>query len=195
MLGVLSYDQILDQLTASFNLSFSNGRIPPVRMVGIIFARPESPLAAKEIVPNLDYFHYRSGEHLDFFCAGYGADYADDPDRKSQINVGDVGWKFNPNRFNAILKAMEKRSDWKYSGGTDLILTNARFDPATSRVSLDSESVMKCYLDEMIRIKAIPSVEEFFERIIKYAKSASGDDPTWGFSDSEGLHAGKRSLY
>ena len=194
MRGVLSYNQILDQLTASYSLSFSKGRIPPVRMVGILFARPNSLLASKEIVPNLDHFHYRSGEHIDFFCAGYGADDPRDPDRGSQISVGDVGWKFNDNRFNEILNEVETRSNWHHSGGTDLILTNARFDEDAGRASLDFETVVKCYLDEMIRIKAIPSVEEFFERIFRYAKSASGDDPTWGFSDAEGLHRGKRSL-
>jgi hypothetical protein len=194
MRGILSYDQMLAEMTSSFNLSLRNGRIPPVRMVGILFARPTSRLAKEEIVPNLDHFHYRSGEHIDFFCAGYGADDRDDPDRKSQIEVGDVGWRFNSNRFNAICVELEKESNWEYSGATDLILTNARFDRAKGQTVLEFETMVKCYLDEMIRIKAIPSVEEFFERIFKYAKSASGEDPAWGFSDAEGFHVGKRSL-
>src|SRR5437667_457455 len=54
----------------------SGQEIPPgpnkkVRMVGLLFARPDVPLAQVEVVPNLDYFHYRSGKHIDFFCAGY----------------------------------------------------------------------------------------------------------------------------
>src|SRR5437667_12055014 len=55
----------------------SGQEIPPgpnkkVRMVGLLFARPDVPLAEVEVVPNLDYFHYRSGKHSDFLCAGYG---------------------------------------------------------------------------------------------------------------------------
>jgi hypothetical protein len=195
MFGVLSYEGILDLQTSRFLMSDEKGRKSSVRMIGILFARPESNLGAKEVVPSLGYFHVRSGKHIDFFCAGYGADDPRDPDKKSQVNVGDVGWKFNPNRFDAIRQEVEARSNWRHSGGTDLILTNARFDQNTNRAFLDlRETMVKCYLDEMIRIKAIPSVEEFFERIFRYAESATGDDPTWGFSDAEGLHTGTQSL-
>ena len=54
----------------------SGQKIPPapskkVRMVGLLFARPNHQFAKEEVVPNLDNFHYRSGKHIDFFCAGY----------------------------------------------------------------------------------------------------------------------------
>jgi hypothetical protein len=172
----------------------AKGRKALIRMVGILFARPDSSLGAKEIIPNLDYFHVRSGQHIDFFCAGYGADDLKDPDRESQITVGNVGWQFNVKRFNSISEEVAARTNWKYSGGADLILTNAFFEQVTKRAFLGFDTVVKCYLDEMIRLKAIPSVEEFFERIFRYAENATGDDPTWGFSDAEGLHTGKHSL-
>ncbi len=35
--------------------------------------------------------------------------------------------------------------------------------------------------------KAIPSVERFFESIFRFAESANDLDPTWGFSDKQGL--------
>jgi hypothetical protein len=44
-----------------------------VRMVGLLFARSDSPLAKKEIIPSLEYFHDRSGEHIDFYCPGYAS--------------------------------------------------------------------------------------------------------------------------
>jgi hypothetical protein len=195
MRGVLSYEKILDDIQMSIALMpDEKGQKSLVRMIGILFARPESNMGAKEVIPNLNYFNVRSGKHIDFFCAGYGADDPTDPDRKNQVTVSGVGWKFSDNKFNAIREEVETRTNWRYSGGTDLILTNARFDRNTNRAFLDFETIVKCYLDEMIRIKAIPSVEEFFERIIRYAQSATGDDPTWGFSDAEGLHTGKRSL-
>ena len=39
---------------------------------GFLFAPLHVPLARDEIAPGLDYFHHRSGECIDFFCAGYG---------------------------------------------------------------------------------------------------------------------------
>jgi len=193
MFGVLSYQEMLDIQTSRFSIPDEKGHRPSVRMIGVLFARPESNLAAKEVVPNLGYFHVRSGKHVDFFCAGYGPDDPREP--VNRINVSDMGWKFYPAKFNDLRQELEPpRTNWRYSGGTDLILTNARLEPNTLRAFFDFETTVKCYLDEMIRIGAIPSVEEFFERIFRYAESASGDDPTWGFSDAEGLNAGKQSL-
>jgi hypothetical protein len=42
-----------------------------VRMLGFLFVRLDSPLAKKEIIPSLEFFHERSGEHVDFYCPGY----------------------------------------------------------------------------------------------------------------------------
>jgi len=42
-----------------------------VRLVGLIFGRPNLELVQKEIIPNLSYWHHRSGSHSDFFCIGF----------------------------------------------------------------------------------------------------------------------------
>jgi len=114
MFGVLSYEEMLDIQTSRFFIPDEKGRKSLVRMIGILFVRPESNLGAKEIVPNLDYFHVRSGKHIDFFCAGYGPD---DPREKSQVKVSDVGWKFYPNKFIAICEEVETRTTGDTAGG------------------------------------------------------------------------------
>lgn len=43
-------------------------------MVGILFARPDSPLAKSDIIPSMPFFHDLSDNHIDFFCAGYGVE-------------------------------------------------------------------------------------------------------------------------
>ena len=45
------------------------------KLIGILFCQPGTKLAREEIIPNLDYFYYRSGVFVDFFCAGYSAQW------------------------------------------------------------------------------------------------------------------------
>jgi hypothetical protein len=42
-----------------------------LRMFGLLFARPTSRIAKEDIIPNLTYFHYRSGNNISVYCAGY----------------------------------------------------------------------------------------------------------------------------
>jgi hypothetical protein len=68
-----------------------------VRMVGILFARPDSPLAKSEIVPSMPFFHQLSDSHIDFFCAGYGVEARSDDHLDDKQEVGLIGgtlWKF-----------------------------------------------------------------------------------------------------
>ena len=37
------------------------------RMLALLFVRPDNHLSKSEILPNLNYFHFHSGTHLDFF--------------------------------------------------------------------------------------------------------------------------------
>src|SRR5579863_7422030 len=85
MVPAASYQDICEYIARmNFGQSaqkVSSGLGRPVKMIGLLFARPSLPLTQAEVVPNLDYFHYRSGPHIDFFCAGYdgytGRDEAD----------------------------------------------------------------------------------------------------------------------
>jgi len=36
------------------------------RTICILIARPSSPFVKKEILSNIEYFHHRSGNHVDF---------------------------------------------------------------------------------------------------------------------------------
>ena len=40
-------------------------------LTGILLARPEDAVARELVLPNLEYWHYRSDYYTDFFCAGY----------------------------------------------------------------------------------------------------------------------------
>ena len=95
-----------------------------------------------------------------------------------------MDWLYSSNRFDIFRKELEGLTTWKYSGGSDLLLTNVFIN--TNVAEIDFTSTIICPLDEMKRKGAFPSVEEFFESIFRFAESADDSDPTWGFSDAKG---------
>jgi hypothetical protein len=62
-----------------------------VNITGILFARPVSPFAQKEILPHIDYWHHRSDYYTDFFCPGY---LRDDSGQSGPV-VATVGGKWS----------------------------------------------------------------------------------------------------
>ncbi len=157
------------------------------RMVGIVFANPNSPLSKAEIIPQLNDWHYRSGDHIDFYFAGYTYPY---PPASGYIEVpipGSDPWLYSAERFNAFRQDFESRTTWKYGGSSELLLMNALFEPSAQRGQLDFGSMICCQLDAMRNDEAIQSIERFFESVFRFAESSNDEDPTWGFSDKQGI--------
>ena len=71
MIAAWNYTQVCRQLGDAFRYRYPDGEVASIRMVGLLFAPKEVRLARDEIIPSLDYFHHRAGNHIDFFCAGY----------------------------------------------------------------------------------------------------------------------------
>jgi len=176
-----------------------------VRMVGILFTRPVTNLAQDEIIPNLEYFHARTGENIDFFCAGFCAYVPpasgvecvlDNTGQEVMLKDSNIHWQFDNRGFDRFRRDIEVRTEnkWKYSGESDLILINAKYDLQTHTASLDFSSAIVLNLSKAIADKAILSTSELFEDIARFAESHSGDDPTWGYSDHRGKKIGKSVL-
>jgi hypothetical protein len=192
MVPAYSYSTVCNELTSAFKSRYPQGSERKVRMTGLLFAKPTSPLAAAEVIPNLDYYHHRSGDNIDFFCAGYGMYWENWKDEIPDQKIVGRGqnredWLFSNAKFNDFRKEIESMTKWEYSGGVDLILTNARYDAIKDKAHLDFATAMAMNLDKAKSDDAIVSAETFFEQIFRYADSQSGDDPTWGFSDRAGL--------
>jgi len=162
-----------------------------IHMVGLLFARPHSQLGKEEVVPNIDHFNHRSGKHIDFFFAGYGAGEGvgskAKPLKKMFKNLLlKANWAFDEELYVKFQDEIKERSKYRPSGGTDLILLNAKYNSEKDEAYLDFKGAVLCYLDRMKKDGSIISVEMLFERIIQYAENSAGDDPTWGFSDERG---------
>jgi hypothetical protein len=73
-------------------------------------------------------------------------------------------------------------------------MMNAEFKESPKKASLDFTSAIACDLDRMVKDQAIQSVRRFFEDIFKFAETGQAADPTWGFSDEQGLRVGGSAL-
>lgn len=190
MIPAYTYKQVCHELARAFAGRYTSTPYK-VRMVGLLFVRPQSPLARDEILPSLDYFHHRSANEIDFFCAGYGAYWEKRqemfPDQLV-VNSGTYhNWLFSAQWFNKFRHEVEHSSSWQYSGATDLILTNAVYDLSNKTADLDFSKAIVFPLDKMKYNGAIYSVEMFFEDIIRFAEHCSSVDPTSEFISIQGI--------
>jgi hypothetical protein len=176
-----------ESLTERFKDRYESDPPAHTRMVGIAFARPHSPLSKAEIIPQLNDWHYRSGNHIDFYFAGYTYHHPLVPGYIEVPIPGGEPWLYSAERFNAFRQEIESSTTWQYGGSCELLLTNARFDAKSKRGYLDFSSMICCQLDEMKNDQAIQSVERFFESVFRFADSTNDEDPTWGFSDAQGI--------
>jgi hypothetical protein len=199
MLPAYSLSEVQHQLAAAFKHRYPQTGKPRVRMVGLLFAPPGAPISKSEILPRLNDFHHRSGANIDFFCGGYGAYWPDGwvPDAEVVATTTDptychkTKWLFSSKYFNDFRQEVVlETGSWKYSGEVDLLLLNA-YPDSEELARLDFTGAVVLRLDQLKEDKVITSAPILFEQIFDYAERQSGDDPTWGFSDSMGLREGR----
>jgi hypothetical protein len=181
MISAWDYEQVCRELGNEFRYRHSKGAVANVRMVGLLFAPAEVRLARDEIVPSLEYFHHRSGNNIDFFCAGYSR-YGYTPGERP-VSKDDPPWMFSLDAYHHFQEEIERLSGWRYSGEADLLLMNGFRGGDGRGASLDFGSAIVCDLDRMMKDGAIHSVRRFFEDVFRFAEKAETADPTWGFSD------------
>ena len=192
MIHAWDYQEGCHDLAGAFKNRYPDRGANSIRMVGLLFAPAEVRLAREEIVPSLEYFHHRSGNHIDFFCGGYSR-FGFTPGEKP-VTDDDPPWMFSHELFDRFRRDIERRSRWHYSGEADLLLMNGRCATDCKTATLDFSSTIVCDLDRMIRDKAIHSVRRFFEDVLRFAEEVRTPDPTWGFSDSMGSHVAGSAL-
>ena len=165
------------------------------KLIGILLAHPNAPLAKSEIVDHLNHFHHRSGEAIDFFCVGYGAYWPDNhyPDQTKIVKIDGVDWLFSDKAFSQVIDELEKETKWQYSGETELLLISAIKDEE-GNTSLDYGAAIVCNLEAMLKDKAFSSVRAFFEGVFRFAKKHSCSDEAWALSDNKGLQVGGAAL-
>jgi len=159
-------------------------------MCGLLFARPQVPLAEKEIFPEIDYLNARTGPHVHIFVAGCYSKYLPEFSFPNGLPFRDersVGrnWNYSDFAFDLLRRDLESRTSWKYGDGVELLLTNA----------MRNQRAVQIDLQKARTIGRIQQVAQIIGSMANYCESHPGDDPTWGFSDSMGLSIGRSSLW
>jgi hypothetical protein len=185
----------LEIITDNLRSYFTADAHAQVKLVGIVFCRPESALMA-EILPSTHQYHLSSGNHCNFYFAGYHeTDEQSSDDVVVSPGKGRNQWAFNYHSFNELVRAVEANAEWEYSGGADLLLTNAVSPRPRHPEILDWDSTLPMNLDEMKHMGAITNCDLFFQQIFQYAQRSDSLDPTWGFSDAMGKRAAGSVLW
>lgn len=195
MFPAYSLNEVLREIATAFRSRYQKEDGQRVRMVGLLFAPPGAAISKAEILPRLDDFHHRSGNNIDFFCAGYGAYWPESwvSDAQPVTTTTDprfglkTDWLYSSKYFHDFRKEIESTAkSWKYSGEVDLILLNA-YPDTDDLARLDFTGAVVLRIDQLRNDKLIESAPDLLEKIFRYAEGQRGDDPTWGFSDEIGF--------
>jgi hypothetical protein len=142
------------------------GDDPTEKLVGVLFMREGQAVADNEILPSIPYFGIRSGDDIDFYFPGWRDNYVYIP--------GEVQtWTFDPVNFNKALELFEAESEWKYSGGIELLLMGMR-KSAAGTLAIDLKRIIRIPISLMRERKLVESVEVLFERIFRFAREYAG---------------------
>ncbi len=195
MIEAHTYKEVCWQLAERFQKAYGPKQ---VNLTGLIFAHLDSPFAKAEIIPFIDYWHHRSDNVTDFFCAGFGSGGPSDSPR-DKFPVAEIRhdkWWYSSQYFTEFVRDIEAETNWKHSGGTDIIIATARYDQSTGTASLDFRSAIAIDLDEAKKDEAIKSTPHLMQSIFGFAQNINEDttDPAWEYSDQMGLKITKSTL-
>ena len=106
------------------------------------------------------------------------------------------GWAFSQEKFIKIKDELQTKTKWKYSGGSDLILFNEVTDPSSvpSVPSLDMRTALCLSIDKLLKDSSILSFENFFQGVVDFAKSTTGQNLARILSDKHGLRLALEAL-
>jgi hypothetical protein len=172
-----------------------------LKLCVIIFMRPSSKVTKEEIIPSLRYFHYRAKPNVRFYFPGYldEDEYVYHSIKYSYEFIGpeEKKWYFYDKEFNESRKFMEDLTEWRYSGGSDVIIANAGYSNLCSSAFrfLDIDNAMFINLDKLGSNKIGWNTERLFESIFKYCEDQNENNPVWGFSDVVGKTQAKEALW
>lgn len=142
--------------------------------VGLFLVRDDGAsgtILAREVVSSFQYWNARTGHHFDGVFLGWGYDgvpcYLDDA-------------------FLRCVRELEEQLEWRYEGGSELLLVDFVYHPGNRRGHLDFSRTVPLDLSKLLNEKKYTQLAPLIEQIVRPLRKASGDDgqsPTWRVSD------------
>ena len=179
------------QLASAFRDRY---RRKDVALTGILLARPEDKLVKDGLLPNLEYWHYRSDNYTDFFCAGYvPVDFVSTA-RPVGIEIAGLKWGFDLLAFVEVVEDIESQTKWHYVGDPCLLLANAYYDGTVAK--FDYYRSVRINFRQALDDKAIATPTELAEAVFLFAKTVNdaSSDPLWVVSDKFGHRVLKKGF-
>lgn len=142
-------------------------------LIAILLSRPQSPFAAAEVFPNLDYLHLRTGDDLQIFVAGASAYGKDESDAQPVVTRMDLRAYFSNRRFADMVRQIEaafaeEGKQYRYSGGTELILVRV----ANNALDFDNAACMN--VEKLLSVGGVLSFSELVEKLLAYSIQDEG---------------------
>jgi hypothetical protein len=149
-------------------------------LVVAVLAHARDPFTVLHLLPLARYWHFRSGDAVDFVFLGY------DPgsDERKWPNGHVDASAFNEEDFVRSITDFE-RSGWRYSGQPSVLIFDVEWTPPDV-VECDLSGVIEIDLAAALRDGAIPAIETLFEWIIKVARDTPSSIALWTVSDRIG---------
>jgi hypothetical protein len=147
-----------------------DGPVAAKMAVALIYGQPTAPAMAKDLLPRLNYIHHRSADALEIFTIGYLERGAED----------DPMPLFDDSAFVRAVEELERETDWRYSGETDLIflasslkITRDEHGDIMPEIALEFDHVVCLCLEKAIAQKTVSSGAGLIEDIVR--ASANGN--------------------
>lgn len=148
--------------------------------VGVfVFALPDSG-PARQLRERKAYFDTRTGEKWDVFFPGYFQKNSLSDNQQDKFNDD---WGFSDQAFDEFRRELESKTggQWKYSGGSDLVLINIVVDNE-GHVIIDYSSVISGTLTDPADNNRTLTLGEVIERISNDLES-DAENPHYGVSE------------
>ncbi len=186
-------EELEHQLKKAYKQTFQQSESEQWKLFALLFARPGNILTKEQIIPNLDYLHFHSGNNIDFYCIGYHKINEVDQSKKIVVEVDNGSWGYSNLDFNKLRQYFETETRWTYSGRTDLILAN--YLMKSEEIFVDYSNSLAFNIEKAIACKAIASVEEFFTALSNYPAHSKGEIPTIKVFKKQYIGIGKKVLW
>jgi hypothetical protein len=159
-----------------------------------VFASAHHEFTRTHLLPHVEYWNCRSRALVDFFFLGYRGDASSD-EHVTPNDREDKG--FDEATFVRAIEKFEE-SGWQYSGRPSIVIFESvlrqRNSDGHRRAFPNMVSYIEFEIQSAIEDRAIGSVEVFFEKIVRFAKTQAATGSHWRLSDLAAAHSIAKAL-
>lgn len=137
------------------------------KLCGLIFAHPESKFAQNNILPMINYWNFRSKNHIDFYFLGY----LGDPNISDSEFSPNIPREFNDEIFIEAIEEIENNTTWQYNGNPTMPLCRTMIIDFEYG-KFDFKKIVEFDFTKTEKEDIYDSVNSLFEELIRASKDS-----------------------